>query len=71
MKKIIAVAAIVSIGAVSCKKDYTCECTSKDSSGKVITSGSITIHATKGDAEDACNATGSSGSITSTCALKD
>ena len=33
MKKLIILAAVASLGLVSCKKDYTCEC--KDSNGKV------------------------------------
>ncbi len=71
MKKIILLAAVAGFAAVSCKKDYTCECTVKDSSGKVVSSSTVTFHATKGDAEDACNVSVNSGGASSTCALKD
>ncbi len=65
------ISAALGILSVSCKKDYTCECTVKDSSGKVLSSSTVTFHATKGDAQDACSVSASSGGMTSTCELKD
>lgn len=65
--------ALIAITFVSCEKDYTCTCTSVDSSGLVddlVTSTEIT--GKKGDAEDACSATATTltvGTITATCEL--
>lgn len=52
MKGILAIAVVaMTFGLTSCKKDWTCTCTSSGSSS------SITIpDAKKGDAEDACEA---------------
>lgn len=73
-KMILGVAALSMLALVSCKKDYTCECTST-SGGSTATS-SVTINDTKKNAEEACEA--SSASVTSggqtsstTCTLKD
>ena len=66
MRKFIFAAAV--LGAMtlsSCKKDYTCECTSN---GSVIYSG--TVHGTKSDAQAACNAAGSAGGTSISCTLK-
>jgi len=68
MKKIAPIALIALFGALSltsCKKDYTCEC----SSGGVVI-GTSTIHTTKSKAKDACNQSASSGGVTVTCTLK-
>jgi hypothetical protein len=56
----------------SCKKDYTCTCTV--TSGGSTTSGKTTIHESKKDAEEACNAGDASYSsagvtITTSCEL--
>lgn len=60
MRKVIFPAAMLLIvGLASCKKDYTCTCTTTDSSGGTATS-SVTIHATKKDAKEVCNATATS-----------
>jgi len=75
MKKVVlGVAALSFLALVSCKKDYTCECTSTGSgfSG----SSSVTINDTKKNAEEACEASASSASaggssVTTTCELKD
>jgi hypothetical protein len=72
MKKIILLAVVAGLASVSCKKDYTCECTSKDNTGKVTDTSTLTFHASKSDAETACNSnyTSSSGD-SEVCALKD
>jgi hypothetical protein len=74
MKKVLLVAAIAAFAMSSCKKDYTCECTSKDSNGTVISTADGTVHTTKSKAKDACSQTASASSggtsITTTCALK-
>lgn len=74
MKKltILAVAALA-ISFASCKKDYTCECTS--SGGGATATASTTIKDTKKKAEDACTARASTTSVggsqvTSTCKIK-
>ena len=66
------IAFILAIGMTSCKKDYTCECVVKDSSGTVVSGGTtdITIHATKKKAKDGCQATVQSGGMTETCSIK-
>jgi len=72
MKKLVLLAAIASVGFVSCKKDYTCTCTVTDSSaGGSTISASTTIKATKKDAKASCE-TGSStvGTVTSKCEIK-
>jgi hypothetical protein len=72
MKKIILLAAAVAgLSMASCKKDYTCRCESKDSSGAVLSESEFTINATESDAKSACSGTGSSGGgITSSCSIK-
>lgn len=76
MKKIASVAAIAlfAVAFTSCKKDYTCECISKDNAGNVMSTSSVTLKATKKDAKTACNeeatVTGGSNSITMSCSLK-
>lgn len=69
MKKVLLFAVV--LGAVtltSCKKDYTCTCTT--SGNGVNSSASTTINATKSDAEDACTASTSSAfGFTTTCEL--
>ena len=62
-KKMFFVAAAVAVLSLSsCKKDYTCECTT--SLGGITTSASTTINDTKSNAEEACE----NGSSTSTVA---
>ncbi len=74
MKKLsLAFAAVIMLAAVSCKKDYTCECTA-DVAG-IKTTASSTINATKKDATEACEAGNSSSEIggiksTVTCVIK-
>lgn len=72
-KKIILASLALSLtGLLSCKKDYTCECTVDGfSSGSTST----TIHATKKDAETACKSGNTSTTLggitmTTTCKLK-
>jgi len=54
MKYFATVLMLAAIGLVSCKKDYTCECTTTGGGSSI--SASSTVHATKKDAKDACNA---------------
>lgn len=69
MKKLIFPAAmLVIVGLASCKKDYTCTCTSNDGAGGTYTS-SVTIHATKKDAKAACDASATSGATSVSCSL--
>ncbi len=76
MKKIASVAAIAlfAVAFTSCKKDYTCECTSKDNTGTVMSTSTVSIKATKKDAKTACNeestVSGGGSSITMSCSLK-
>jgi hypothetical protein len=74
MKRIITAAAFISLVVfASCKKDYTCECVTTDNAGNNVSS-SITIHATKADADTDCSGkatSNSSGSaVITTCSIK-
>lgn len=72
MKKVLlSVFALSMLSLASCKKDYTCSCTS--TSGGYSATSTITIHATKKDAKDACDAfdaTASAGGTTATTACE-
>lgn len=65
MKKGLAILTIVAFAAffTACKKDYTCECTTKDGTGAVLASSSATGKMTKSDAESWCSAGESSSTI--------
>jgi len=65
------VAILFVLGAVSCKKDHTCSCTTSDSSGAISeTTTSFTINETKSKAEDACTAANFTvGTLSTSCAL--
>lgn len=54
MKKVLLVAAVAGLSMVSCKKDYTCECTV--TTAGVSATASSTINDTKKNATDACEA---------------
>ena len=58
MKKILLVAAVAGLAMVSCKKEYTCECTSTtNASGTTMSvTASTTIKDTKKNATEACEA---------------
>ena len=66
-------ALLVLVAFSSCKKDYTCECTTSDGQGGNYAS-SVTIHTTKKDADNACSgkatSTGGGSTISTTCKLK-
>ena len=67
-------AMLVLVAFSSCKKDYTCECTTSDGQGGSAKT-SVTITESKKDAEDACKAGNSSVSsggmtVTSSCEIK-
>jgi hypothetical protein len=69
MKKVtfIAIAAFFTLSLASCKKDWTCKCTTTVAG--VSASAETTINATKKDAEDACNATATAGGATTSCEI--
>lgn len=61
MKKILIVTAVLALGMVSCKKEYTCECNSTSTdydNGKATvianSSSTVTFKAKKSDAEASC-----------------
>jgi hypothetical protein len=69
MKKVLFLGAFAVLGLASCKKDYTCSCTTTGS-GTSITQTS-TINATKKDATTSCeNGSSSVAGITTTCTIK-
>lgn len=73
MKKIILVGAVALLGLASCKKDYTCECTTtSDFMGQKSTATvSATINDTKSKATDACEAGSmTSGTTSVSCKIK-
>lgn len=74
MKKVmILVAAFAVVGLTSCKKDWTCECTTSDSSGTLDdVSASVTLtDLNKSDAETACSGNEVTvGTLSTTCELQ-
>jgi hypothetical protein len=69
MKKIIAIAALGVFTLASCKKDYTCECTSTVFG--ISSTVSSTIKNTKKKAEEACTAGSTTANgATTTCKIK-
>lgn len=73
MKKAVVVVACT-LFVSACKRNHDCECVTKDGTGKVTSTVTVTVRATKRQAENACSsqATASSGStsITQTCKIK-
>ena len=69
MLKVVAIAVVGLVALSSCKKDYTCECTTGDETAIVTTS---TIeNKTLKDAKTACeNGSGTFAGITKTCKIK-
>lgn len=74
MKKILftsAMALFLSLGAISCKKDYNCECVARDSNGAELARKNEVITDTKKNAESQCNTKQSqSTGVTTTCEIK-
>lgn len=68
MKKVLVLSAVAMIALASCKKDYTCECTT-EINGETLTSASEIKDAKKSDAEDACNEADAASPMVS-CELK-
>ncbi|MFN5786868.1 MAG: hypothetical protein ACK457_12955 [Flavobacteriia bacterium] len=69
MKKVFFLGAFAVLGLASCKKDYTCECTTTGG-GTTITQ-STTVNGTKKDAKAACeNGSSTVLGITTTCTIK-
>ena len=54
MKKVLFIAAVAGLSLVSCKKDYTCECT-VTSNGQSVSGSGATGKMSKKDAEAKCN----------------
>jgi hypothetical protein len=68
MKKIMILGAFALVTLASCKKDYTCECTTKGFD-PIVTS--TTINGKKKDVTTACeNGSSSVGSISTVCKIK-
>ena len=61
MKKSLFLAAVASLFFASCKKDYTCTCTT--TSAGVSATASTTIKDTKKNAKDACEAGNTSSTV--------
>ncbi len=77
MKKLLSIAAVTValVSLSSCKKDYTCECTSTIG-GQVLQSVSTTINGKKSDVKESCENGSSSqtiGGVTTSvsCTIKD
>ena len=77
MKKLLLVAAVAGMALTSCKKDYTCECTTSTNVLGMTQSAtaSTTIKDTKSKAKEACekgNSTANTfgGTVTTACAIK-
>ena len=74
MKKLLLVAAVAAFTMTSCKKDYTCECTTSVSILGVTTSAtaSTTIKDTKKKAKETCEkgTVSNSAGSTTTCKIK-
>jgi len=73
MKKIILLgSAVVLLGMMSCKKNYTCVCTTTDTATSTsIGTTKTTIKDTKKKAKDTCEgASASAGTLTTTCVIQ-
>ncbi len=75
MKRIIApvfMALLLSVSAISCKKEYNCSCQATDSNGQPIpnTKTNTVINDTKKNAESQCNKTETTNGVTVTCAIQ-
>jgi hypothetical protein len=77
MKKIIFVLALLSVRMVSCKKEYSCTCTTTTTGWMGTTNGTSTsvIKDTKKKAEETCREKSSTAStngmsVTSTCSIQ-
>jgi len=74
MKKITLLTVVLAaMSFASCKKDYTCECTT--TAAGITSTASVTINDTKKNAKSACDAKASSASVggvsaSTTCAIK-
>ena len=72
MKKALLFLSVTGLTMVSCKKNYTCECTSVN--GSASATSTTTVNETSGNAENACKQKASTVSAgagsTTTCKLK-
>jgi hypothetical protein len=70
MKKAFLIASVAGLALVSCKKDYTCECTTTDN-GTVLSTTTFTGKMKKKDSETWCtNNVVTSGTTKMECKLK-
>jgi hypothetical protein len=70
MKKIFVAVAVVALFA-SCKKDYSCACTTSGNGSNITVTADLGKQK-KSDAEDACNAGNATvGGFTTTCVLSE
>ena len=77
MKKVLLIATIAFayISLTSCRKNYTCECITSDSSGSQIQTTTFTVHSRKKDADAFCaelqsSVTTGTYTIAETCTIK-
>ncbi len=71
MKKVFLFAAVITaFSFASCKKDYTCTCTTTAASGVPGVTTSTTIHDTKSKATTTCNNATTASAGTETCSVK-
>lgn len=69
MLKVIAIAVVGMVSLASCKKDYTCECTTGNETA-LVTSSTVKNKTLK-DAKKACeNGSGTAFGVTTTCKIK-
>lgn len=70
MKKLLFVFAIAALGSLaSCKKDYTCTCTTKVDGMDPVSTSQTWEDQKKSDAEEACDKLNDAGGTTTTCEL--
>jgi subtilase family serine protease len=70
MKKILLVAAVAGLSMVSCKKNYTCECTTTDNGAVIGSTTATSGKIKKSEAETWCTAGASAGTAKTECKLK-
>lgn len=72
MKKTLLIVAIAGLAMASCKKDYTCTCTTKDSTDPSFSStATFSFHAKKKDAQASCDALKTTvGTLSTACDFK-
>ena len=72
MGKIITVGVVILTVFTSCKRQYTCQCTSRNSNGEIVMSQPFTHKDTRKGAEITCTSREKTeNGITTTCELKE